>query len=55
MLKLSVIMPVYNVKEFLAEAIDSMISQQYQTWKLLLIENGSEDGSGVWGDTGSAW
>lgn len=46
MLKLSVIMPVYNVKEFLAEAIESVISQQYKNWELLLIENGSEDGSG---------
>ena len=40
-----VILPNYNKAEFLEEAINSVISQSYKNWKLLIIDDGSEDSS----------
>lgn len=41
----SVIMPVYNAALFLKEAIDSIISQTYSNFELLIINDGSTDDS----------
>ena len=41
----SIIMPVYNAEKYLAQAIDSVIAQSYSHWELLLINDGSVDGS----------
>lgn len=41
----SVVMPVYDVAPFLAEAIESVRAQTYPRWELLLCEDGSTDGS----------
>lgn len=41
----SVITPVFNVKAFLVETIESVISQLYTNWELILIDDGSTDGS----------
>lgn len=43
--EVSVIMPVYNSKNFLEESVDSVLSQQYDSFELLLIDDGSTDGS----------
>lgn len=43
--KLSVIVPVYNVKEYLNECIDSILNQTYQNLEVLLIVNAPTDGS----------
>ena len=40
-----VILPNYNKAEFLDEAINSVISQSYKNWKLLIIDDGSNDAS----------
>ncbi|NOY22054.1 MAG: glycosyltransferase family 2 protein [Acidobacteria bacterium] len=45
--ELSVIMPVYNSKKFLEESANSVLSQQYDSLELLLIDDGSTDGSRV--------
>lgn len=42
---LSVIIPVYNVAPFLTECLNSIISQSYQNLEILLIDDGSSDGS----------
>ncbi len=42
----SVIIPVYNVLPFLPEALDSVISQTYRQLEILVIDDGSTDGSG---------
>ena len=41
----SVIMPVYNSEKFLEESADSVLSQQYDSLELLMIDDGSTDTS----------
>lgn len=43
----SVIVPVYNVKPFLAECVNSIINQTYQNVEIILVDDGSNDGSGL--------
>jgi len=42
---ISVITCIYNVEKYLAEAVESVLSQTYPHWELLLIDDGSTDGS----------
>lgn len=42
----SVIVPVYNTALYLRECIDSILSQTYQRLEVILINDGSTDGSG---------
>ena len=46
MQKITVIMPVYNVENYLAEAIESVINQTYKNLEIILIDDGSTDKSG---------
>ena len=39
----SIIVPVYNVERFIEETMDSVLSQTYPDWELLLVEDGSTD------------
>ena len=41
----SVIIPVYNVAPYLREALDSVIHQTYHSLQILIIDDGSTDGS----------
>ncbi len=41
----SVVTPFYNTQEFLAECIESVLSQSYQHWEYILVDNFSTDGS----------
>jgi glycosyltransferase involved in cell wall biosynthesis len=41
----SVIVPFWNASAFIGEAIDSVLAQTLQSWELLLIDDGSSDGS----------
>ena len=43
---ISVIVPVYNVKLLLPRCIDSLLNQKFTDYELLLIDDGSTDGSG---------
>lgn len=42
----SVIIPVYNVENYLRECVDSIVNQTCQDFELILIDNGSTDSSG---------
>ncbi len=41
----SVILPVYNGEKYLAEAVESILSQSYQNFELVIIDDGSKDKS----------
>lgn len=43
---ISVIVPVYNVKDYLKDCLNSIILQSYSHMEILLIDDGSTDGSG---------
>lgn len=40
-----IIVPVYNAEDYLERAVDSIVSQEYERWQLLLVDDGSTDGS----------
>ena len=41
--KISIILPVYNGAEYLAESIESVISQTYANWELIIVNDCSTD------------
>ena len=43
---ISIIVPIYNVEQFLLCCIDSILAQTFTDWELLLIDDGSPDRSG---------
>lgn len=43
----SVIMPMYNAETFLNQSIQSVISQTYQNWELLVVDDCSKDNSAI--------
>lgn len=43
----SVIVPVYNVEKYLKECVDSILSQTFEDFELILVNDGSKDNSGV--------
>lgn len=45
MIDISVILPVYNAADYLAEAIESILNQSFQNFELLIINDGSTDNS----------
>lgn len=42
--KVTIIIPVYNGSDFLAEAIDAALAQTYQNCEILVVNDGSTDG-----------
>lgn len=45
MSKISVIMPVYNCENYLAESLESLINQTHQNLEIIIINDGSTDNS----------
>ena len=50
-MKIGIVIPVYNGKRYLANAVESVIDQSYTDWELLLVNDGSTDGSDVLAET----
>ena len=42
---ISIIVPVFNAEKFLKSCLDSIISQTYENWEAILIDDGSTDKS----------
>ncbi len=44
-MSLSIVMPTYNGMRYLKQAVDSVLSQSYQGWELIISDDGSKDGT----------
>lgn len=49
--KISAIIPIYNAERYLQQSVDSVLSQNYQDFELILVDDGSNDASGVMCDS----
>ena len=47
MIKLSFVVPVYNVAPYLRKCVDSLLAQDYDDYEIILVDDGSTDESGV--------
>ena len=43
----SIIVPVYNAEKTIGRCVDSILGQQYTDFELLLVDDGSKDGTGA--------
>lgn len=41
----SVVMPVYNVQAYVAEAVESVLAQSFEDFELIIVDDGSQDAS----------
>ena len=44
---ISVIVPIYNVKPYLMQCIESICNQTYRDLEIVLVDDGSSDGSSL--------
>lgn len=44
-IKFSIVVPVYNVEEYLEECLKSLMNQTYKAYEIILVDDGSTDGS----------
>lgn len=51
---ISIIVPVYNVKQYLARCVESIVRQTYKDIEVILVDDGSTDGSSELADNLSA-
>jgi len=50
-MKLSVIVPIYNVEAYLRKCVESLLAQDYDDYEIILVDDGSTDGSGDLADS----
>ena len=44
---ISIIVPIYNVEQYLRECVDSILAQSYQNLEIILVDDGSPDRCGA--------
>ncbi|MDO4990228.1 MAG: glycosyltransferase [Eubacteriales bacterium] len=47
MCRLSIVVPVYNIEPYLAKCLDSLISENASGYEIIVVNDGSTDGSGA--------
>ena len=45
-MKLSIVIPVYNVEKYLRQCLDSVLAQTFSDYEVICVNDGSTDGSG---------
>lgn len=45
MKKVSIIIPVFNIKDYVADCIESVLGQDYKNIQIIVVDDGSNDGS----------
>lgn len=46
-MRFSILIPVYNVEDYIRECLDSLIKQSYKDFEVILVDDGSTDKSGI--------
>ena len=49
-MKLSIIVPIYNVAPYLRKCVDSLLTQDISDYEIILVDDGSTDDSGLIAD-----
>lgn len=44
---ISVVIPVYNVERYLRRCVESLVNQGYESYEIILVDDGSTDNSGI--------
>lgn len=44
---ISIVIPIYNVKDYLRRNLDAVMAQSYENLEVILVDDGATDGSGV--------
>jgi len=42
---ISIIVPVYNIEDYLDRCVESIVNQTYQNLEIIMVDDGSTDGS----------
>ncbi|MEY8480769.1 glycosyltransferase family 2 protein [Lachnospiraceae bacterium 48-21] len=46
-IKFSILIAAYNVEKYLGECLDSIVRQSFDAYEIIIIDDGSEDGTGI--------
>lgn len=46
----SIIVPIYNVEDYLEECVESIVNQTFKDYEIILVDDGSQDKSGLLAD-----